>query len=141
MLLAIECRSVPSIAFYDALIPAGFPSPAADYVEGKLDLNDLIKRPAATFAVRVSGCSMTRAGLMDGSVVLVDRSITPKPGDVVVAVLDGEMTVKRLLKRNGSYILAPDCDDPLYRPIALGEHSEMVVWGVVYAVITVLGAG
>src|ERR1700733_14988103 len=76
---------------------AGFPSPASDYAEGKLDLNErLIERPASTFIVTISGDSLQRAGIHDGDLAVVDRSLTPRGGHIVVAALDGELVVKRL---------------------------------------------
>jgi DNA polymerase V len=126
----LPCRSV---ALYEAPRPAaGFPSPAADYVEGRLDLNErLIARPAATFIVRVSGDSLRRAGIHSGDLAIVDRSITPRSGQIVVATLDGEFLVKRLRRRERQVWLEPDSDDPLYRPIAIGEDSGLEIWGVV----------
>src|ERR1700722_5925950 len=114
-----------SVALYEAPRPAaGFPSPAADYVEGKLDLNErLIARPAATFIVRVSGDSMRRAGIHNGDPAIVDRSITPRSGQIVVASLNGEFVVKRLRRRERRIWLEPDSEDPTYHPIEIGEGS------------------
>src|SRR5471032_447502 len=92
---------------------AGFPSPAADFAEGKLDLNEhLITRPASTFIVKVSGNSMERAGIHDGDLAVVDRSIKPRSRHVIVAALDGELVVKRLRNRAGKTWLESDSDDP-----------------------------
>jgi len=89
-------------------LPAGFPSPADDYIEGKLDLNrHLIKHPAATFFVRVTGDSMLEAGIHSRDILIVDRSLEAIDGNVIVAVLDGELTVKRLYKRNNVLRLLP----------------------------------
>ncbi|HXM85500.1 MAG TPA: translesion error-prone DNA polymerase V autoproteolytic subunit [Stellaceae bacterium] len=122
-----------SVALFEAPRPAaGFPSPAADYVEGSLDLNQrLIARPAATFILRVSGDSMRRAGIHSGDLAIVDRSITPRSGQIVVATLNGEFVVKRLRRRARQIWLEPDSDDPLYRPIEIGEDSGLEIWGVV----------
>ena len=88
--------SKQAIPVFTARISAGFPSPAADYEEGKLDLNKhLVKNPPATFFVRVSGDSMEGAGIHDGDLLIVDRSIEPKSGKVVIAVLDGQLTVSQ----------------------------------------------
>src|SRR5271154_5110669 len=108
-----------SVALYEApRPPAGFPRPAADYVEGRLDLNQrLIARPAATFILRVSGDSLRRAGIHSGDLAIVDRSITPRSGHVVVAALAGELVIKRLRRRAGRVFLEPDSDDPRYQPI------------------------
>lgn len=115
-------------------LPAGFPSPADDYIEGKLDLNrHLIKHPAATFFVRVTGNSMTGAGIHSGDLLIVDRSLEPTDGQVVVAVLDGELTVKRLQMRQGvTRLLA---ENSLYRPIEITEQQTIAIWGVVTNVI------
>ncbi len=115
-------------------ISAGFPSPADDYIETALDLNTyLIRNPAATFMVRVSGESMTGAGINDGDVLVVDRSEQPAHGRIVVAVLDGELTVKRLVMKGGQTMLAPE--NPRYQPIAVSEGQDLHVWGVVTGVV------
>ncbi|MGE4293909.1 MAG: LexA family protein [Desulfovibrio sp.] len=122
------------VPMYGARVAAGFPSPADDYVEKSLDLNEyLVGNPAATFMVRVGGDSMRDAGILDGDVLVVDRSRDPVPGRIVVAVLDGELTVKRLLFRAGSYVLAPE--NPAYSPIVVGPEQELHVWGVVAGVV------
>src|SRR5215216_4379648 len=93
---ALDPETLP-LPLVGRLVPAGFPSPADDYLESEIDLNRyLIERPAACYLMRVSGSSMTGAGIMDGDLVVVDRSVEAAPGHVVVAVLDGEMTIKRL---------------------------------------------
>ncbi len=117
-----------------ARIAAGFPSPAADYEESKLDLNKhLIKNPAATFFVRVAGDSMVGAGIHDGDLLIVDRAKDPKNGSVIIAVLDGQLTVKRLRIRRGTYSLEPENDNYPVQPIT--EGMEFEVWGVVTNVI------
>ena len=117
-----------------AYVPAGFPSPADDYLERKLDLNDyLVRHPAATFFVRVSGDSMTGAGIHSGDLLVVDRSLEPRNNSVVIAGVDGELTVKRMRKRGGEIHLVPDNGD--YRPIEVGEETSLEIWGVVTAVI------
>lgn len=113
------------------LVPAGFPSPADDYLEGEIDLNRyLLERPAACFLMRVSGPSMSGAGIMDGDLVVVDRSVEAKPGHVVVAVMNGEMTIKRLrrLKDGGSALRAEHPDFP--ETVICEEHAAEI-WGVV----------
>lgn len=122
------------VPMYVDRVSAGFPSPADDYVESALDLNDyLIRNRAATFMVRVSGESMIGAGIHDGDVLVVDRSREAVPGCIVVAVLDGELTVKRLKRRGGIYVLAPE--NPRYEPIEVGPEQELTVWGVVSGVV------
>jgi len=111
-------------------VPAGFPSPAQDYYGGPIDLNrHLIANPISTFIVRVSGDSMVRAGIHDGDEIVVDRSLEARDGSVVVAVLDGELTVKRLRISGGRTWLAPE--NPDYPVIEMHEASDLSVWGVV----------
>jgi DNA polymerase V len=117
-----------------AAVSAGFPSPAEDYIEGRLDLNKhLIKHPAATFFVRVAGDSMTGAGIHPGDILVVDRALEPRDASVVIAVVDGELTVKRLSRRDGRLYLVPD--NSLYQPLEILEAMEFEVWGVVTSVI------
>ena len=124
-------RSQP---IFTARISAGFPSPAADYEEGKLDLNKhLIRNKAATFFVRVSGDSMTGAGIHDGDLLVVDRSIEPASGKVIIAILNGELTVKRLRIRRGKFSLEPENDK--YAVQKITKDMEFEVWGVVTNVI------
>lgn len=115
-------------------IQAGFPSPADDYIEGYLDLNtQFIKHPAATFVLQAIGDSMKEAGIFSGDWLLVDRSIEPSDGRIVIAAVNGELTVKRLLKREGRVQLLPA--NPQFKPIDITEECEMVVWGVVTLVL------
>ncbi|MDN0082398.1 translesion error-prone DNA polymerase V autoproteolytic subunit [Crenobacter sp. SG2305] len=115
-------------------VPAGFPSPATDYVERGIDLNEhLISHPEATFIVRVSGWSMRDAGIHDGDELIVDRALTPRDGNVVVAVVDGELTVKRL--RNTPTGCKLCADNPDYPDIEFRDGQEMTVWGVVTRVL------
>jgi DNA polymerase V len=126
--------SSPSIPFYGASVAAGFPSPADDYVEKRLDLNELlINKPASTFFVRAQGESMLGAGIHSGDVLVVDRSLNPSVGKIVVCALDGELTVKRLRSKEGKLVLAPE--NPEFPDIPLNEGAEMVIWGVVTSVI------
>ena len=115
-------------------VPAGFPSPAEDYVECSLDLNEhLIAHREATFFVRVKGHSMTGAGIRDGDLLVVDRALEAASGDIVVAVVDGELTVKRLSRRGGTVRLLPE--SPGFAPIEFKDGQELTVWGVVTSVI------
>ncbi|MFC1693639.1 LexA family protein [Candidatus Latescibacterota bacterium] len=117
-----------------SVVPAGFPSPADDYVERKLDLNTcLIRHPAATFFVRVSGDSMTGAGIHSGDLLIVDRALEPVDGGVVIACVDGELMVKRIRKRDGKLFLVPDNRE--YDPIEITEDMDLTVWGVATTVI------
>lgn len=115
-------------------VPAGFPSPADDYLENQLDLNKhLIKHPAATFFVRVTGDSMIGAGIHSGDILIVDRSLDPEENKVVVVILDGEFTVKRLKKRKGKLLLVPEND--AYQPISIEDEAEFEIWGIVTTVL------
>ena len=115
---------------YSALVAAGFPSPADDHLEGQLDLHELmVKRPAATFFCRADGDSMTGAGIQDGDLLVVDRSIQPQDGDVVVATLDGGLTVKRLHKTEEGWELASA--NPNYPSFPVNEEEGVQIWGVV----------
>lgn len=112
-------------------VPAGFPSPADDYLEGEIDLNRLlVERPAATFFIRVAGTSMSGAGIMDGDFVVVDRSVEAVPGHIVVAVVAGEMTVKRLRRAKGGRAVLV-AEHPDYPALIVGEGDHAEVWGVV----------
>lgn len=128
---ADERTVAPSaLPLFAATVQAGFPSPADDYLEGALDLNEhLIRRPAATFFLRVTGESMTGAGIHSGDLLIVDRSRPPGDGDIVIAVVDGELTVKRLYRRRGRIRLL--AENPRYRPIDIGAGQDLHVWGVV----------
>lgn len=118
-------------------LPAGFPSPADDYLEGTLDLNrHLIKHPAATFFVRVTGDSMIGVGIHSGDLLVVDRSLEATDGHVIVAALDGELTVKRLSKQGQTIRLLPA--NPNYQPIAIQPQQDFEIWGVVTNVIHAL---
>ena len=110
-------------------VPAGFPSPAQDYDEPGIDLSrQLIDHPAATFLVRVAGDSMTGRGIDDGDELVVDRSLDPRPGDVVVALLDGEFTVKSFEPGPPAYLVPANPDFPV---IALEGREGAEIWGVV----------
>ena len=115
-------------------VSAGFPSPAEDYIEGRLDLNrHLIKHPAATFFVRVAGDSMIDAGIHPGDILVVDRAVEPADGRVVIAIIDGELTVKRIAQRGGRLYLV--ADNSRYAPLEIIEEMEFEIWGVVTTVI------
>lgn len=115
-------------------ISAGFPSPADDYVDKHLDLNEyLIRHPAATFYVRVTGDSMINAGIQSGDLLVVDRALEPAHNRIVLAVVMGEFTVKRLVKRDGAVFLVPE--NPAYEEIEIMPDMDFEVWGVVTNVI------
>jgi len=111
-------------------VSAGFPSPAEDYIEQRLDLNELlIQNPAATFFVRVNGDSMSGAGINNKDILIVDRSLEPVSGKIVIAIINGEFTVKRLFKNGDSCKLV--AENPDYPPIEISEESACEIWGVV----------
>ena len=117
-------------------VSAGFPSPASDYEEGKLDLNRyLVKNQASTFFVRVTGDSMEGAGIYSGDMLIVDRSLEPRDGKIVIAVVDGELTVKRIRisKNKKKVVLEPENEN--YPPQEILPGSDFEVWGVVTNVI------
>lgn len=123
-----------AIPFYSSTVRAGFPSPADDYIESYLDLNEhLIDHPAATFMVRASGDSMLGVGIHDGDLLVVDRSLEAAHGRIVIAAVDGELTVKRLSLRAGRVQLI--AENNAYPPIDITDEQDMVIWGVVKHVI------
>jgi DNA polymerase V len=141
--MTVETVSVPdlstpcSLPLFLERVSAGFPSPADDYMEDRLDLNRyLVKHPAATFFVRASGDSMIGAGIHSGDILVVDRSLEPGNNSVVIAVINGELTVKRITKSRGKLFLLPDNES--YRPIEIRDGMEFEVWGVVTTVIHAL---
>jgi DNA polymerase V len=126
-----------SLPLFTGKVAAGFPSPADDYIEKTLDLNELlVKKPAATFFARAQGESMLGAGIHPNDILIVDRSLEPAPGKIVICALNGAMTVKRLLRRNGCWVLA--AENSAYADIDLHEDLELVIWGVATAVIHLL---
>ncbi len=125
-------KKIPPLV--ESLIKAGFPSPADDPVETSLNLHELmVKKPAATFFIRVAGDSMKEAGILDGDILVVDRSISQVENKVVVARINDEFTVKRLKKIEQRYVLFPE--NPAYPPLVIPEGADFEVWGVVtYAI-------
>lgn len=127
-------HKIMALPLFTGKVAAGFPSPADDYVEKTLDLNELlIQKPAATFFVRAQGESMLGAGIHPNDILVVDRSIEPVPGKVVICALNGELTVKRLERDGEQWKLK--AENPAYADIAVHEELDMVVWGVVTNVI------
>lgn len=118
-------------------VSAGFPSPADDYIEGRLDLNELmVANPAATFFVRVAGDSMIGAGIHHNDILVVDRSLEPTSGKVVIAVVNNELTVKRLIKNGENICLKAESHD--YPDIQMTEGNTCEIWGVVAFVVHAL---
>ena len=123
-----------TLPFFDTGNPAGLPASAAGYGEEAIDLARILQpNPAATFIIRVKGDSMSEASIPDGCLAVVDRSIRPSTGDIVVAALNGDYTVKRLVKAGRNWVLHPE--NAFYKPVLITEEADFQVWGVVTAVI------
>ncbi|WP_262965969.1 LexA family protein [Methylobacter psychrophilus] len=132
--LPTPCPPRLPLPLFSGKVAAGFPSPADDYVEKNLDLNELlVQKPAATFFVRAQGESMLGAGIHPNDILVVDRSIEAVPGKIVICALDGELTVKRLERANGQWQLK--AENPAYADIVIHDDLDMVIWGVVTNVI------
>ena len=122
------------VPFYQSNVPAGFPSPAENFMDLDLSLQDyLVQNPSATFCVRVTGDSMKNAGISSGDVMIIDRSLEPKNNTIVLAVLDGEFTVKRIQKKADELFLKPENKD--FKAIQITEEMNFQVWGVVTHII------
>jgi DNA polymerase V len=123
-----------NLPLFSGKVSAGFPSPADDYIEKTLDLNELlVQKPAATLFVRAQGESMLGAGIHPNDILVVDRSLYPVQGKIVICALDGELVVKRLKRRGGQWVLGSE--NPAYKDIVLREEVDTVIWGVVTNVI------
>ena len=124
----------PGLPLYLTPVEAGFPSPAEDYLEQRLDLHKhLVRHETATFFLRAHGESMLNAGIHDGDLLVVDRAIDAEHNKVVIAALDGELTVKRLVRRNGKVLLVPE--NPDYPEFDVTNREHVHIWGVVtYAI-------
>ncbi|NUY80382.1 translesion error-prone DNA polymerase V autoproteolytic subunit [Flavobacterium sp. MAH-1] len=121
----------------DTGVSAGFPSPAMDFMETRLDINKLlIKNPLSTFYVKVNGNSMVNAGIKNGDLLIVDRSLSPENSSIAVCFIDGEFTVKRLLVEKDGLMLMPENEH--YLPIKITEGNTFFVWGIVTHVISKL---
>jgi DNA polymerase V len=127
-------EEVGGLPLFTSKVAAGFPSPADEHMEERLDLNNyLIKNPAATFFVRASGLSMINAGIYPDDILVVDKSLEPQNGKIVIAAVEGELTVKRLYRDKGKVCLLPENDE--YQPIDVSDKEDVVIWGVVTNVI------
>ena len=123
-----------SLSIFSNAVQAGFPSPADDYMEPDLDLNDyLVQNPSATFCVKAIGDSMKDAGISSGDIMVVDKSLEPKNRSIVLAIIDGEFTVKRVNINSNKLYLVPENND--FLPIEITEEMDFKVWGVVTYVI------
>ena len=128
-----ELRGIVALPLYGDLVQCGFPSPAADYVEQRIDLNELmIQHPSATYFVKAAGDSMIEAGISDGDLLVVDSSRTAEHGDIVIAAVEGEFTVKRLQLRP-TVQLNPM--NSAYSPIVVGSEDTLDVFGVVTFIV------
>jgi DNA polymerase V len=122
------------LPLYSSKVAAGAPAPADDHIEDQIDLaTHLIKRPSSTFLVRATGKSMINAGIHENDILIVDRSITPQHGKIIVAAIDGHLTVKRLHKKENKLFLMPENEN--FQPIEIKEGNEIHIWGVVTNVI------
>lgn len=122
------------LPLYSTKVAAGLPVPADDHIETLVDLNEhLIKNPLATFLVKVSGESMIDAGIYENDILVVDRVIQPMHGKIVIAAIDGQLTVKRLHKKNNQLCLM--AENKAFKPIEIKEENEVFIWGVVTNVI------
>ena len=128
-------KSLETVPYILSRISAGFPSPADDYIENNLSISELlIKNQLSTFLMKASGESMIEAGINDGDVLVVDRSLEARSRDIVIAIFEGNLTVKRLIiKADGSAILKSE--NPLYKNILISEYTELEIWGVVTSAI------
>lgn len=125
-------KSSCTIPVAEESVKAGFPSPAQDYLTDAIDLNkELIRHPSTTFYARVAGDSMINAGISEGDLLIVDKSITPKDQDVVVAYIDGEFTLKRIQFEEGKDHLWLMPENEKYSPIKINKENDFSVWGVV----------
>src|SRR4051812_3074229 len=122
------------VPILENFVAAGFPSPALDYMEKEIDLaEEQIKHPLSTFIMRAKGDSMKDAYIADNALLVIDKSVRPSSGKIVVAVVNGEFTVKRLIKTPRSLVLHPE--NPLYKPIPIKEDMQFEVWSVVTKII------
>jgi len=122
------------LPLFGSKIPAGFPSPADDHLEATIDLNrQFVRHPAASFFVCVKGFSMIKAGIQDSDILIVDRSLDAQSGSIVIAVVNGELTLKRLLIAGNEVWLMPE--NPEFQPLQITDGMELQVWGVVAHVI------
>lgn len=118
------------LPYVDVGISAGFPSPADDFIELTIDLNrELIKHKDSTFFAKVKGNSMKNAGIFDGDLLIIDKSLEPQDGKIAICQIDGDFTVKRIKKENGVVWLIAENED--YKPIKVTEENELMIWGIV----------
>ncbi|PKV75796.1 LexA family protein [Pontibacter ramchanderi] len=129
-IVPLDLPDLLELPISQSYVAAGFPSPAEDYLEDKINLQQvLIRNPTATYLVRVRGESMRDARLHDGDILVVDRSLKPSHGHIIIGVVDGEFTVKRLLQKGPRLYLQPA--NELYPPVEITEEMDFKPWGVV----------
>lgn len=134
--LLAEIPSLAELPFFLSQVPCGFPSPAQDYVEQRIDLNQLlIKRPSATYLIRVSGDSMIEGGISDGDLLIVDSSVTPQHGDIIVAAINGEFTVKQLMMKPTLHLKPMNS---AYQSIPIPDADQLEIFGFVRHVVKTL---
>lgn len=133
-IVEISLKTKLSLPFVQSGISAGFPSPAMDFMEQSIDLNQqLIKHPSSTFYGRVSGQSMKNAGINDGDLLIIDKSLEAKDNRIAVCFIDGEFTIKRIKRDLNCVWLLPENEK--YKPIQVTDDNELIIWGIVTHVI------
>ncbi|MES2747075.1 MAG: translesion error-prone DNA polymerase V autoproteolytic subunit [Bacteroidota bacterium] len=126
------------LPFVSSGIKAGFPSPAADFDESKISLDKvLVKNQEATFYAKAAGTSMIGAGIDDGDILVIDRSLEPKNNKIAVCFIDGEFTIKRIVVAKDGVYLMPE--NPAFQPIKVTDENELIIWGMVTYVIKSVG--
>ena len=131
---SFEDLNLQDIKVAEPRVAAGFPSPADDFIEMEINLQDyIVKNKEATFCVKVEGTSMTKAGINSGDIMIVDRALHPKHNDIVLAVIDGEFTVKRIAVNENSLYLIPENDN--FSPIKITTAMNFQVWGIITHII------
>jgi DNA polymerase V len=129
-----DFENTNELPFISGGIKAGFPSPAADFDESKISLdNVLVKNREATFYAKASGTSMIGAGIDDGDIMVIDRSLEPQNNKIAICLIDGEFTVKRIKIEKDAVYLIPENNN--YQPIKVTDENELVIWGIVTYVI------
>jgi DNA polymerase V len=133
-IFSADTQTALELPFVDDGISAGFPSPALDFVENSIDLNKhLVKHPSATFYGRVKGDSLINAGIDNGDLLIIDRSLEPKNGKIAVCYIDGEFTAKRIkISKNEIWLIS---ENENYKPIRVTEENDFLIWGIVTHVI------
>ena len=131
---SFEDLNLQDVKVAEPSVAAGFPSPADDFIEMEINLQDyIVKNKEATFCVKVEGTSMTKAGINSGDIMIVDRALHPKHNDIVLAVIDGEFTVKRIAVNENSLYLMPENDN--FSPIKITTAMNFQVWGIITHII------